>query len=505
MIKKIDDFLNKITMYRLVLYELIGLIGAAVFLGIFNLIPYSPVSIITSAVFLTIISWATNVIFSKVFEVPANVESVYITALILALIISPAVSINHFIFLGWAGVLSVASKYILTLGKKHIFNPAAIAVVITAIFLKQSASWWVGTASMWPFVVLGGILIVRKIRRSDMVYAFIISSLLTVSAFTLFSGGNLVSIFYIVIFQSSLVYFAFFMLTEPATTPPIKSLQIIYAALIGFLFAPQIHIGSIYSTPELALVIGNVFSYIVSPKQKLILKLKEKIIIGPDLFDFLFVPNRKFVFTPGQYMEWTLPGSHSDSRGNRRYFTIASSPTEGAIRLGVKFHREGSSYKKMMEALDRTTPIVGGQLAGDFTLPKDRKQKLVFVAGGIGITPYRSMIKYLIDTKEKRDIVLLYTAKTPNEIVYKDVFDQAQAELGIKMIYFITDKENSYPNWKGKVGRIDAESIKNEVSDYKERLFYLSGPNTLVEAFEKVLKDMDLPRKQIKKDYFPGY
>jgi len=86
-------------------------------------------------------------------------------------------------------------------------------------------------------------------------------------------------------------------------TPPTKKLQIIYGAIIGFLFTPYLHIGGVYSSPELALVIGNLFSYLVSPKYKLFLRLKKKIQITPEIIDFVFVPDKKFNFAPGQYME----------------------------------------------------------------------------------------------------------------------------------------------------------------------------------------------------------
>jgi ferredoxin-NADP reductase len=134
--------------------------------------------------------------------------------------------------------------------------------------------------------------------------------------------------------------------------------------------------------------------------------------------------------------------------------------------------------------------IVAGQLIGDFRLPKDLKKKLVFIAGGIGITPYRSMIKYIIDTSQKRDVILMYSAKE-GDFVYKDVFDQARYKLGIKTYY--------------NVGRFQENFILKEVPDYKERIFYLSGPKSLVDGFTKVLRDLKIPHSQIKTDYFPGF
>lgn len=491
-------------MYRLVLYDLIVLILVAIGLSSLGILPYTYQSIIFSAAFLTTVSWITNKIFSRVFNAPTNFESVYITALILTLIISPLTSVSDVVFLAWAAILATASKYIFAIGKKHLFNPAGIAVVLTAFVAGQSASWWTGTAVMMPFVVIGGLLVVRKIRRADMVFSFFITAVITILGFTALRGGDVINAMVFILLHSPIFFFAFIMFTEPLTTPPTKILQVIYGTFVGFLFAPQVHLGNIYSTPELALVVGNIFSYLVSPKEKLLLNLKGKIQVAPDVYDFLFAPSKIPSFRPGQYMEWTLPHPHPDGRGNRRYFTIASSPTENVLRLGIKFYPNSSSFKKAILKLDNKTTIVGSQRAGDFTLPKDKRKKLVFIAGGIGITPFRSILKYLLDKKEKRTITIFYSNKSVSEIVYKDVLDEAKSELGVNVVYTLTDKNSISSNWQGKTGRIDAPMIKSEVPDYMERTFYISGPYNMVTYFKEMLLQMGIQKGRVVTDYFPG-
>src|SRR5260370_11490767 len=180
MLQKIDGFLDRITMYRLTLYVLIGLIAIASILAYAHLLPFSPLSLLLSTIFLVIMCWAMNTIFAYVFAIPTNLESATITALILALIIDPAQSASDLQFLGWAAIIAMSSKYVLALYKKHLFNPAAIAVVITSFVLGKSASWWIGTVSMLPFVLIGGLLVIRKLGKEDMLWSFGIAALVVV-------------------------------------------------------------------------------------------------------------------------------------------------------------------------------------------------------------------------------------------------------------------------------------------------------------------------------------
>jgi ferredoxin-NADP reductase len=270
------------------------------------------------------------------------------------------------------------------------------------------------------------------------------------------------------------------------------------------LFVPQLHVGPLYSTPELALVIGNVFAYLVSPKQKVVLRLTRKKKMSCDIMDFVFKPSQRLTFEPGQYMEVTLAHPKPDSRGNRRFFTLASSPTEDTLHLGVRFDAKGSSFKRALARIDSRSKIMAGQIAGDFTLPRNPRQKLVFIAGGVGITPFRSMLKYLIDRDEPRDIVLLYATTTADEIAYKDILDQAQTNLGIHTLYTLTDTKALPRNWPGLIGRIDEEMIEEAIPDYDERTYYISGPLSMVKATERMLKHMHIKNNQIKTDFFPG-
>ena len=504
MIEYIDNMLNRITMYRLVLYYLIFLLGAAMLLSFVGLLGYDPLALLVTVGFLLAACAVANWIFAKIWRIPANAESTYISALILALIITPLQSPHDFWFLGWAAVWAMASKYIIAPNRKHIFNPAAFAVALTYLTINQAASWWIGNAPMLPFVLAGGVLVVRKVQRSDLVYSFLLAAAATMLLFTLIGGEDFIAGLQKVVLYSPVFFFAFVILTEPLTTPPTRSLRIVYGVLVGFLFTPQFHLGDFYATPELAILIGNIFSYLVSPKTTLVLRLKQKVQLAPDIYDFIFAPTRKFAFEPGQYMEWTLGYKDPDSRGNRRYFTLASSPTEKYLRLGLKFYEKSSSFKQAMLAMDANHEIVASNLSGDFVLPRDPNQKCVFIAGGIGITPFRSMIKYLVDNRQKRPIVLFYANKTASDLVYVDVFEKAREELGLKTIYTVTDTNKIPSWWKGRVGRITPQLIKEQVPDYKDCVFYISGPKGMIDSFKAALRQLHVHESHIKTDFFTG-
>jgi len=169
----------------------------------------------------------------------------------------------------------------------------------------------------------------------------------------------------------------------------------------------------------------------------------------------------------------------------------------------VKFYQNPSAFKRSLSAMKPGDVIYASHLAGDFTLPADKNTKLAFIAGGIGVTPFRSMVQDLIDRHDERSLVVLYGNDKADGIAYTDVFDRAERELGIKTIYAVADgpaeRSNTYK------GFIDAVLIQREVPDYKERTFYISGPRAMVVRFRHVLKELGVARSRIREDFFPGF
>ncbi len=502
MIKAIDRFLDHQTMYRLVLCYLVTLLGTALVLGLFKILPQDPVALTLTTVGMLIVCWITNRVFAATFHVPANNESPYITALILALILDPvaAIDLKRIAAVVLACVWAISSKFILAIGRKHLFNPAALGVALTALLLDQPATWWVGgNLPLLPVVLLGGFLIMRKLRRLDLISTFVGVALTTILATT--GPPQYLTALAETLGSSPLLFFAFVMLTEPLTAPTTRWPRIAFAAIVGFLFAPNIHVGSFYFTPELALLTGNLFAHAVGPKGRLVLTLESIEQSAVDSYDFIFRSPRRFAFRAGQYLEWTLGLDRPDNRGNRRYFTIASAPTEDSLRLGVKFYPRSSAFKQALAMMTPGSTIHASQLAGDFTLPADPQTKIAFLAGGIGITPFRSMLQYLIDSRERRPIILLYGVETQRDVAYRDVLFAAKRELGISTVLAVArDAEGrQYP------GYIDARLVRLAIPDYLERIFYISGPQVMVKALREELRAMGVRRSKIKVDYFPGF
>jgi len=504
--KFIDDFLNQVTMYRLLVYYLSGLLGVAFVVSLFGNLGFSAVALLASTAILLAACWSINRAFAFIFKTPVNHESSIITALILALLITPKLGQYDLLFLLAASGLAMASKYVLTIKDVHIFNPAAIAVVLTAMGPRQNASWWIGTAVMLPFVLIGGLLVVRKIRREAMVFSYLAVTLLATALFAVFGHSSGWGALKEALLTSPALFLGFVMLTEPLTSPGTKGKQVLFGAFVGLLLPPQVHVGSLYTSPEIALVAGNIFAYLIDPRVRIFPKLQQKLKITASSADFVFTSDRKLRYRPGQYMEWTLPHSNIDNRGNRRYFTLASSPTESTLRLGAKFYSPSSSYKKAMLAMTEGAPIVAAQVAGDFVLPRGRKQKLTFIAGGIGVTPFRSMVKYLTDINQQRDITMLYTVSNATEIAYADVFEQARRQLNIATTYVLTKPSLDralQPNQAA--GYVDAELLRRTTPDYLERRFYISGSHQMVADVQEMLMKLGVPHRHIKADYFPGY
>lgn len=505
----INTHLDAIGMYRLVTLSLSFLVICSLVLGVFNFVPYSALEQLVSLFVVLTTALITNVVLGKLLQIHVNNESAVITALIIFFLVLPALwnNIAESWIIALVTFLAILSKFIFVRQKQHLVNPAAFGVVLVALFYQFfpnlgyfESAWWIGQPAMFVPLVLVGTLLVIKLRRFKLISVFV----LTAFIFYLFESWSIGAGFWEQIpnfwLSGPTLFLAFFMLTEPFTLPPTKNLQIIYAMLIGFLSQTTIFESFLELTPELALVIGNLLFFAFTLRQKLFLSLIEKREIAKNTFEFVFAKPHDMAFVAGQYMEWMLPHGQSDNRGIRRYFTIASAPSDKYLRIGVRFGEKISTYKTNLLLLAVGDKIIASQRAGDFTLPKDNTKKVAMVAGGIGITPFASQISEMIHNKEKRDTILFNCNNTEAEIAYQEILADAEKKLPINVVNILAKEKIAGCEF----GFLTEEIIKKHAPDYLEREWYISGPPMMVRSYRKLLKDMKVPLKQIVTDFFPG-
>jgi Na+-transporting NADH:ubiquinone oxidoreductase subunit NqrB len=256
---------RRILTYRLALYYLAAILIAALTLSAAGIVHQSVLNLAFSAVVTLVVCLGVNWIFAYVFGADTNWESVCISAIIIALIITPVApgDLAGVGFLALVSAWAMASKYLVATSKKHLFNPACFGAVLVGVGLHRTVSWWVGdNAVLLPVILLGGALMLSRLRYFGMVAAFA-AVVLGMS----FANGNTASLagiyqsFSDMGIHSMFCFFGLVMITEPRTAPLGTWRQVVYGAFVGLLFSPFTHIGTYYFTPESALVCGNLFTF----------------------------------------------------------------------------------------------------------------------------------------------------------------------------------------------------------------------------------------------------
>lgn len=215
---------------------------------------------------------------------------------------------------------------------------------------------------------------------------------------------------------------------------------------------------------------------------------------------FQFQPDRSFTFKAGQYLRYMLKHDEPDERGSSRFFTISSAPSEGFVMLTTRFSAPGSSFKQALRRLEEGVAVEAAGPYGSFVLTDDDRPK-VLIAGGIGVTPFRSMLVELANRRLDLDITLLYANSTP-DIAFRRLFDDLSArQCHLKVVYTVSQPD---PGWAGPVGRIDEPFIE-EHTCVAEAFFYVSGPKPMVDGMAKTLAAMGVAAGRLKQDFFPGY
>ena len=204
-------------------------------------------------------------------------------------------------------------------------------------------------------------------------------------------------------------------------------------------------------------------------------------------------------YKPGQYMAVELDVDDPEN-GNSRPLSIASSPTENFLLFSTKISQ--TLFKQKFNSLKVGDKVKLKGPMGIFTLKEDAKE-VILLGGGIGITPFRDMIKYSVDKKLPIKLTLLYSNRTPADIVYKNewvIFEKQNKNL--KVVNTITENTTG---WSGKTGRINESMIKEFCDDVDNAIFYICGPPGMVDGLSNLLKTMNINPQNIKVEKFVGY
>ncbi len=216
---------------------------------------------------------------------------------------------------------------------------------------------------------------------------------------------------------------------------------------------------------------------------------------------FFWGPEKKVDWLPGQYYYFTLPKlNYPDTRGATRHFTISSSPTEGnLLRLTTRI-REESGYKKTLDEMQIGDVIEAEGPNGTLILDESEKnENHIFIAGGIGITPFRSFVKYNVDKELKIPMYLIYS-NSDDDFVFKKELDEWQKENNFLKISYIDSS---------KSGHLDQKMLEKLVQDSRfkiqDSVFWLVGPPPFTNAMEEVLEKLKISSGKIRSEKFTGY
>lgn len=221
-------------------------------------------------------------------------------------------------------------------------------------------------------------------------------------------------------------------------------------------------------------------------------------LVAKNTYTFWFEPKHPLRFIAGQFTEIYLPHSPADQRGEKRWFTISSSPTDKHISITTKLLPKHSSFKQTLASLIPGTTVRIASPMGDFVVPKNPNTPLLFVAVGIGCTPFHSIIKYLHDTNQQRKISMIYSDRTSEDLVFLDTFNQ----LGDALQLYTKQASPANPN--EMYGIITTQVIQKH-TDSNLTHIYIAGPEPVVEKLTKELVETGHPTTHIQTDFFPGY
>ncbi|MBI2021549.1 FAD-dependent oxidoreductase [Candidatus Daviesbacteria bacterium] len=234
-------------------------------------------------------------------------------------------------------------------------------------------------------------------------------------------------------------------------------------------------------------------------------KLIDKEEIAQGTMSFYFEKPQEFDFKAGQYVNLRLINpEETDEEGTRRFFSLASAPFEKDLMIATRMR--DTAFKRILGKmpLGREVELFGP--SGSLVLPNDSSIPAVFLSGGIGITPFRSMILQSTHDNSAQKIYLFFSNRRPEDSAFLDELISSQNQNpNFKLIATMTQMTESKQAWSGETGFVNKTMLEKYLPNLLEPTYYTAGPPQMVEAMEKLMKESGVPEERIKSENFTGY
>lgn len=219
---------------------------------------------------------------------------------------------------------------------------------------------------------------------------------------------------------------------------------------------------------------------------------------------FHFVRPAGFAFRPGQYMNLSLVAPReADPSGNLRSFSIASAPHEAELTFATRMR--GSPFKRELAALPAGAQVMAEGPFGELVLDDDARDA-VLLAGGIGITPFRSMLRDAAHRGSVRNITLVYGNRTPQSSAFLDELSALSDALPrLRMVNCVSEPERCVPAWQGETGFVTEKLLARYVANPRTAIWYVVGPPAMTAAMRDTLLNLDVDDEAVRVEEFAGY
>nr|WP_052206906.1 FAD-dependent oxidoreductase [Sinomonas humi] len=487
-------------MYRLVVLVLAVLAAYSLVLGVLDWLPFTAPAMLASLVVCLAVSYGVNRVTAAAAHVAPQPDSALITGLLLYFLFWPSLAPLDLAVTALAATAATLSKYLLAFRGRHAFNPAALGAFVVGLTGWGAATWWVGTPAMLWLVLPGALLVLYRVQRLAMAGLFAVVALAVAIAVVAQVGVSPLSSLWQALSQGPLVFFAGFMLSEPLTMPGRRLHQLGYSALIGLAYALPFALGPVSSSPELALLVGNLAAFAFGLTRGVSLRFVERRTLTPSSHEFVFVPSRRVRFAAGQYAELSLPRGGPARAGSRRTFSFTSAPSSDILAFGVSTAPPVSHSKRSLMNLTPGQRVYLAAVGGDFVLPRDVDRPLLLVAGGIGITPFASMLRAMRNSGDARDVVLVASVPNPDELAFADILRTSVARVIVR-----ASDGGAPADFAEDAGSapFTAARLRQLVPDIASRTAYVSGPPSFVGAVARELRAAGA--RHVRRDAFSGY